>query len=293
MEAFYRLGLLGYPLEHSLSPVLHRSALVWAGLQGEYRLYAVPPREAPNRIPELLEELRQGRIQGLNVTIPYKEFVLPWVDHLTGEARTCGAVNTLYREGRNLVGHNTDVDGFWRDACKRLPLGKYPRWRVVVLGAGGAARAVVYAALRQGWPVHILARRLDQARGLVEDFQRQGFQPLTAHPWTARTHASSPWFRDDLPVLLVNATPVGMHPRRHASPWPEDGPWPRGAVYDLIYNPQETLLVQWARRAGLPAVGGLGMLVVQAALAFERWTGFPAAQVEEAMWGAIRDALAA
>ena len=283
----YAFGLLGHPLGHSLSPVLHRAALQAVGLEGEYRLYDVPPEAAERLIPQLLDDLRGGRLHGLNVTIPYKQQVTAWVEDLTDAARGCGAVNTLYAEAGRLVGHNTDAAGFWEDARRRLPLMEAPGWQVVLLGAGGAARAVAYAALRQGWPVHVLARRLEQARALAHHFRAQGRAQVFPHPWKRRTDPAAPWFTGRLPVLLVNATPVGMHPHTQTSPWPEAGPWPRGAAYDLVYNPRETRFVAAARRAGLPATDGLGMLVWQAALAFQRWTGIPAREVLPAMARAV------
>lgn len=285
----YHLGLIGYPLEHSLSPVLHQAALEASGLKGEYRLYEVPPPEAPFRLSHLLNDLRRGRIHGLNVTLPYKQRVMTWVDDLTHAARACGAVNTLYVKGERVVGDNTDAMGFWEDLHRRIPAVRSSCWRGVVLGAGGAARAVVYALLRQRWPVHVVARRIEQAHALTAHFRAQGMGPVQAHTWEARTDAKAPWFGEDLSVLLVNTTPVGMYPHAQATPWPEDGPWPpQGAVYDLVYNPRETRLLQAARRAGLPAVGGLGMLVWQAALAFERWTQVPAQEVLPAMEKAVR-----
>ncbi len=286
---YFRLGLLGYPLGHSLSPALHRAALQAAGLAGEYRLYPIPPEAWDREAPALVQALRQGRIQGLNVTIPYKRRVLAWLDDLTDAARACGAVNTLFlRQGR-LVGENTDAPGFWADLTHRLPqVTAWPRPRAVLLGAGGAARAVAWVLSRQGWTVYVVARRLDQARELVQAFRAQGFASLFAYPWESRTDPAVPWFREPGPVLLVNATPVGMAPHVTASPWPEDGPWPReAAVYDLVYNPRETRLLQAARRAGLPAVDGLGMLVFQAAFAFARWTQVDPARVLPAMAKAV------
>ena len=284
----YRLGLIGYPLGHSLSPVLHQAALEEAGLEGEYRLYEIPPQEVEDRLSRLLDDLRHGRVHGLNVTIPYKQRVMAWVDVLTHAARACGAVNTLYVEGERVVGDNTDALGFWEDLRRCFPAVQGSRWRGVVLGAGGAARAVVYALLQQGWPVHVLARRVEQAHELAAHFRAQGLGTVQVHPWEARAHSRVPWLQAELPVLLVNATPVGMHPHSQASPWPEEGPWPpRGAVYDLVYNPRETRFLQAARRAGLPAAGGLGMLIWQAALAFERWTQVPAQSVLPAIGKAV------
>jgi len=261
--AFYRLGLLGYPLGHSRSPELHRGFLDACGLQGEYRLYEIPP-DQPQRLQALLEALRRGEIHGLNVTIPHKQRVLPLLDALTPAAAAIRAVNTLWAENGTLWGDNTDAPGFLHDL--RAQFGAWadqPR-RALVLGAGGAARAVVYALHAAGWDVAVAARRGAQAQTLCRDLDAA----CTPVPWEARAALTPP------PDLIVNATPLGMTPHDAASPWPEGAPFPAGArVYDLVYNPPETRLIAQARGAGLEAANGWGMLVAQAALAFRRWTG--------------------
>ncbi len=283
----YRLGLVGYPLEHSLSPVLHHAALEGLGLHGEYRLYPIPPEQAEDALPRLLDALRRGELHGLNVTLPYKQRVLAWLDRLAPEAQVCAAVNTLVRHEGTLQGHNTDAPGFWHDLQHRLPQVTQGTWCGLVLGAGGAARAVVYALLRQGWTVHVVARRLAQAQDLVHTFHNYGWTGLQAHPWETLLDPQRPWWQGNASVLVVNATPVGMHPHTQHSPWPQDAPWPPGAAYDLVYNPRTTRFVQQAREAGLPAVAGLGMLVAQAAYAFHLWTGAPTQRVYALMAQAV------
>lgn len=277
----WRLGLLGYPLAHSLSPRLHHAALRALGWRGAYRLYPVPPGDAA-ALQGWVERLRAGQVHGLNVTIPHKTALLPWLDSLTPAARAVGAVNTLFRTADAAVGgDNTDVEGFWADARARLPLDDPTAWRGLVLGAGGAARAVVYALARAGMPVWVLARRPEQATALTRHLARQVSVPLHPAPWDALpslvAESGARW-------LIVNATPVGMAPHPDASPWPAGLAWPReAAVYDLVYSPRPTRLVRQARAAGLPAADGLGMLVEQAAHAFVRWTGAPLAPVRAAM----------
>ncbi len=258
------LGLTGYPLGHSLSPVLHKAALQALAMEGEYRLYPIPPGQAgESDLKRLLDRLRSGQLDGLNVTIPHKQAVIPWLDDLTGVARGVGAVNTLVRKDGRLVGDNTDVPGFLTDLHAFTGLLSGGGEAALVLGAGGAARAVIFALLQDGWVVQAAARRTD----LVLSFPDKMIPilPLTREG-----------LRDTAPGcrLIVNTTPVGMHPNEGFSPWPEGLSFPTGArVYDLVYNPPVTSLVKQAREVGIPAETGLGMLIEQAALSFERWTG--------------------
>ncbi|NLG96872.1 MAG: shikimate dehydrogenase [Chloroflexi bacterium] len=267
LPEYLRFGLTGHPLGHSYSPALHYAALKAAGLAGEYRLYPISPGDGANdQLRGLLDELRAGRLHGLNVTIPHKQAVIPFVDRLSEVAAAVGAVNTLYvdREG-SLVGDNTDVPGFLRDLT-RLTGSKVGN--AVVLGAGGSARAVVYGLAQSGWSVRVLARRREQAEELVRQVGAGIPGRLDAEGLDSAAQNCD---------LLVNTTPLGMAPRVDACPWPENRPLPDHAViYDLIYNPRETLLIKRARESGLPALGGAGMLAAQAALAFERWTGLDA-----------------
>ena len=263
-----RLGLIGYPLGHSLSPVMHRAALQTLGMAGDYRLYPVPPgSEGRAALQELFLQVRLGVLHGLNVTIPHKQAVIPWLDELTPVSQAIEAVNTIYLQERRLVGDNTDAPGFLAGLRKLVPSGKPDHGkRALVLGAGGSARAIVYALVQDGWTVYIAARRLEQARQLASS---PAARSATALSLTASSIGGCP-----APDLIVNATPVGMTPHLEESPWPAGLPFPaRAALYDLVYNPPETALVRAARAAGLPASNGLGMLVEQAALAFQIWTG--------------------
>ncbi len=267
---FFRLGLTGYPLGHSLSPAIHNAAIASAGLQGEYCLYPVSPLpSAPQALSDLLDRLRHGELDGLNVTIPHKQAVLPLLDWLEPAARRIGAANLLYCRRGQLVGDNTDATGFYLDLrhfLQRMPLHDQ---RALVLGAGGAARAVAAALLDDGWQITLAARRLEQAQALAHSLLPARF---TVIPLVADSLANVVGT-----TLLVNATPLGMSPNQESCPWPVELALPAGAaVYDLVYNPPQTCLMRRAQAAGLPAAGGLGMLVEQAALSFERWTGRPA-----------------
>jgi shikimate dehydrogenase len=276
MSRAYHLGLLGYPLEHSFSPRLHAAALSRLGLDGEYRLYPIPPGDA-GALAAILAGLRGGELDGLNVTIPHKQAIIPFLDELTPLARAVGAVNTIYvREGR-LIGDNTDAPGFLADLERSLGPAVAAPSQALVLGAGGAARAVAYALRQAGWEVTIAARRIEQAEALAAALPA----PITALALDAESLASL------APALIVNTTPLGMSPSLDTCAWPAGLPFPKAvAVYDLVYNPPETLIVRRARAAGLPAVTGMGMLIEQASLSFARWTGelFPNDMVYEAIY---------
>ncbi len=257
-----QLGLIGYPTGHSLSPEIHKAALKECDLKGDYSLFPIPPDDL-GALKALLARVRDGEIAGLNVTIPHKENVIPLLDELTPIANTIGAVNTIYMNNGKLTGDNTDVPGFLVDLKRFVEIRK----SALVLGAGGSARAVVYALIVDGWEVAIFARRPEQVQELSAQFPSPDFR-IASIELTALNSLFS------LPSLIINTTPVGMSPNVDASPWPANLPFlPNTAVYDLVYNPRETKLVKDARAAGLPATTGLGMLVEQAALAFEIWTG--------------------
>jgi shikimate dehydrogenase len=266
-----RLGLVGYPLSHSLSPKLHEAAFKALGWQGEYRLYPVAPGEIPG-LAELTNAMRNSEIQGLNVTIPHKQAIIALLDELTPSAQAIGAVNTLYFQDGKLIGHNTDASGFLADQAKFLGKSLYEK-KALVMGAGGAARAVVFALLGDGWEVTLAVRGADinQAEMLRKSFETlpgaERMNVVLLDAGTLGQHRSGIG-------LIVNATPIGMFPEIDYSPWPDGLAFPDGAaVYDLVYNPRLTRLVREAQVAGLRAITGLGMLVEQAALSFACWTG--------------------
>ncbi len=265
-------GLIGFPLSHSLSPKLHEAAFKESGLQGNYRLYPVPPGDVSG-LAHLVGQLRKGEIDGLNVTIPHKQSILPFLDDLSPSAAGIGAVNTLgFKDGR-LIGENTDAPGFLADLRKMVPAG-FSSKRAIVMGAGGAARAVVYALSGDEWSITLAVRMADfeQATLLISSFKSAGkshiLGPVLLNAEALATYVSTV-------DLIVNATPVGMHPETEMSPWPDEFGLPQSAVvYDLVYNPRETVLLRKAREAGNRAISGIGMLVEQAALSFEFWTGY-------------------
>jgi shikimate dehydrogenase len=242
---------------------MHQVALQSLGLEGRYRLFSIQPGiEGETQLRETINGLRVGRLHGLNVTIPHKQAVIPMVDDLAPVAREVGAVNTIINRDGRLLGENTDVPGFLADLAA---LGVNPAGggKALVMGAGGSARAVVYALAQAGWIVTLAARRAGvNLRYSTEEYQTISLTIRGLEPALAGCR------------LIVNATPAGMYPDTDFSPWPEELPYPPGAiVYDLVYNPVVTRLVRQARAAGLAAHTGLGMLVEQAALSFEYWVG--------------------
>lgn len=260
------LGLIGYPLGHSLSPKIHTAALKACGLEGDYSLFPIYPDDKQG-LKNLLNQVRTKQIQGLNVTIPHKQNVIELIDELSPTAKVIGAVNTIYLQNDKLVGDNTDAPGFLADLKKfignrELEIGK----SALVLGAGGSARAVIYSLLNDGWNVIIFARRDEQAKQLANSFPN--------YPLSIIHSSNLPTFNFQTFQLIVNTTPVGMTPNIDNSPLPENLSLTSNIfIYDLVYNPSETKLVKDARSQGIQATTGLGMLIEQAALAFEIWTG--------------------
>ena len=267
-----RFGLIGYPLSHSMSPAIHNKAMDALGLRGKYELYEIQPDNlARSKLVELIGAMKSGIIQGLNVTIPYKNIIPALVDGTTSIAKDVGAVNTLYLDGERVIADNTDAPAFEKE-IKNIKISA--EGHAIILGAGGAAYAVAYTLLSAGWNLIIAARRYSQAQDLQNWFEshdnRYNIHSIILSPEGLKSsHVRA--------ELIVNTTPVGMFPNNQNCPWPEQLVFPQRAfVYDLIYNPAETMLLKKAQAANLPTSGGAGMLVEQAALAFERWTGIEA-----------------
>jgi shikimate dehydrogenase len=252
-------GVIGHPISHSLSPAMHTAALRALRLDAVYTAVDAPPRF----LRPILRALIFAGVEGLNVTVPLKETVLPFLDRVDPAASAVGAVNTIVIRNRRAAGYNTDVAGF-RLALQAL--GYRPRaGRVVLLGSGGAARAVAWA-LRdaRGLSLTIANRHLERARRLVRWLAaRRARLTARAAPLAAVRLADAD--------LLINATTVGMRPG-DGPPVRLDGLRARTIVYDLVYH-RETPLVREARRRGCVAAGGLSMLLYQGAESLRLWTG--------------------
>ncbi len=265
------LGLIGWPVSHSLSPKMHNAAFRALKMDGEYSLCPVEPGSS-TALEFVLDQVRVGNLAGLNVTIPYKQTVIPLLGRLTPAAAAIGAVNTIYFDQEQLVGDNTDAPGFISDLRKFAgeKFEEQPE-KIIVLGAGGSARAVTWALAKDSTPILVAARNIGQAKHLVDSIRlsRDG-----ANLEAIELSVNALRNQFDHTKLIVNTTPLGMIPNIDLSPWPDELDFPGSAiVYDLIYNPRETRLINRARKKGLRASTGLGMLVEQAALGFEIWTG--------------------
>lgn len=253
-----------------MSPAMHNRAFSELGMAWRYLALEVAPESVPNAV----QGLKALGFAGANVTVPHKQSVLPYLDELSPGAAAIGAVNTvvIHRPAQGApraVGHNTDVDGAMA-ALRRGGIRPSPASKVVVVGAGGASRAVVHGLRNAG--VHdivVLDLELRRAEQLVVQLG-QGDGRVAAMAMSTLVEVAQD------AELLVNATPVGMAPASDASVWPENASIPEGmTVFDLVYNPRETQLLRQARRAGVTALGGLEMLVQQGAYAFSHWTGEP------------------
>ncbi|HEV8516846.1 MAG TPA: shikimate dehydrogenase [Candidatus Limnocylindrales bacterium] len=263
-----RVVLIGHPVAHSLSGAMQQAAFDELGIDARYELLDRTVIE----LAEAIGELREDEYLGANVTIPHKERVVPMVDRLTEDAHATGAVNTITKEGRRLVGHNTDVPAFRKALDQLVGRQKMPR-SALVLGAGGGARAVVHGLISEGFQrVIIFNRHLHRAEALVRHFGRQAaHMELKAMPW----HESVIEAELAKAKVVVNATSVGLS--SDESPIPGEILPPELLVIDLIYVPAETRLLREARAAGASAtMNGDVMLLHQGAAAFELWTGRPA-----------------
>ncbi len=241
---------------------MHNAALEALGIDARYHALDVPPEG----LGDAVAALRGREVVGGNVTIPHKQAVMRWLDGLSETARDTGAVNTVTRDGGRLIGDNTDGAGFMLALAE---LGLDPAAAAcVVLGAGGAARAVTRALLRAGARVAVHNRTAARARALADDLAHIGIVMVLRPEELAGAVAEA--------ALLVQATPLGMAGAAAGESPLSPGVLPRtGAVVDLVYRPVETPLLAAARAAGLRAQNGLPMLVAQAGLAFERWFDVP------------------
>ncbi len=269
-----RLGIIGSPVAHSLSPAIQGAALRAAGLDATYERWETPLGALPARVAAL----RERDCLGANVTIPHKQAVLPLLDEAAPLAAAIGAVNTIVNDGGRLTGHNTDGGGFTAalEETGFAPAGK----RFLLAGAGGAARGIAFALRDAGAASIAIGNRT----------------PERAEALAAAAGAEAVPF--DAPPAgydcAVNCTSAGMHGSGAEDALPFD---PAAAdagtlVVDIVYAPEETPLLRAAREAGLPALGGLPMLIHQGALAFALWTGRPAplGAMREAARAALADA---
>ena len=259
--------LLGWPARHSRSPQLHNAAFAAEGLDLVYLALPVPPAA----LDDVVASLGQVEAVGANVTVPHKQTVVASCDRLTPEAELIGAVNTLVWDGDGLLGDNTDATGLRDALAADLTPPPAAGERYVLLGTGGAARAAAVAVGRLAGEVVVVGRRFDAAAELADLAERAGASGAsTCHLDDQRAVAGAV----AVSRTVINATPLGM--QGEPLPLPVERLGPGQVAYDLVYGASVPPFLRDAAAAGALAVGGLGMLVHQAAASFERWTGRPA-----------------
>jgi shikimate dehydrogenase len=270
------IGIIGHPLRHTLSPLIHNLALECLGLDFCY----VPFDVEPGSLAKAVAGLRALGLKGVNVTIPHKESIIPLLDEVSDEARVLGAVNTIHISGQSACGHNTDARGFLSSWDEEAVVALQDA-RALVLGAGGSARAIYHAlASREIRGLCLCSRSKERSAALHAHFS-------SLFPGLERDIVT---FSDEAGIrkaiershVVINCTPLGMAPHIDGSPLPFPEALRKDAIIcDLIYNPAETRLLRECRAQGIRCFNGLGMLLHQAALSFRLWTGrdFPMALV--------------
>lgn len=253
------LGLIGYPIRHSLSPVIHQHAFSELGIRGRYTKEEV----TEDQVEIALAKARALGYCGLNVTTPYKESIIPLLDSLTDRARLCQAVNTIGVKDDKLIGHNTDGEGFFHAFCHRFGR-PAPETRFLLIGAGGAAKSIAYSLIDRHYPVVISNRTLEKAEMIRGRVAKDRRALLTVR----RLAEITPQEFD----VVINATSVGMQ-HNPGIPIPPAFLMPHHQVIDIIYHPQQTQLLTEAVHLGCEVDNGLGMLVWQAAAAWQFWVG--------------------
>ncbi|CAM2834359.1 shikimate dehydrogenase [Paenibacillus sediminis] len=258
------LGVMGDPISHSKSPIMHNAALVETGLTGSY----VPLHVKPDKLEEAIKGITALGFRGVNVTIPHKVEVMKFLHHVDESARLIGAVNTIMNDNGVLTGYNTDGIGYVRSLKEEVISDLYGS-TIMVIGAGGAARGIIYALAKENPARIIIANRTaDKAKEL-------------ANEWSSHTDILGISTQEALPLMreidiLINTTSVGMHPNVTDIPI-DPHHIPEGIIVsDLIYNPLKTRFLLEAERKSCRIHSGLGMFIYQGAYAFEYWTGTPA-----------------
>ena len=265
IDGYTRLAaVVANPIKHSISPFIHNSAFEATNTNGVYLAWEVDATE----LSETVANIRRYQMYGINLSMPYKEQVIPYLDQLSAEACLIGAVNTVVNREGTLIGYNTDGKGFF----KSLPSFKISRKRMILLGAGGAAKAILAQAILDGVSqisVFVRSSSMEKTRPYLEKIQNAtGFRVDLLALENIQELQDSITKAD----LLVNATSVGMD--GSSQPIPTSIVLPEKLmVADVIYQPFETPFLKWARNQGNQSINGLGMLLYQAAEAFELWTG--------------------
>lgn len=265
-----RLGIIGFPLEHTLSPVMHEAALQHLNINGEYKAYEIKEGE----LEKTFKDLKKQCLRGFSVTIPHKKSIIPLLDELTERAKLIGAVNTVTIEaGGKTIGDNTDVIGFW-DAIPEEIRKNIPKETTSIIGCGGAANACIAALImHEAKNIKIYGRNKDKLNAFKNHLVKMSHRGIsTAHieiDLLGNIDLSNTF-------MLVNTTPLGMYPNINDSPVSKEElkKLPQDAlVYDIIYNPSETKLLKDAKALNKKTLNGLEMLIRQGAASFTIWTG--------------------
>jgi shikimate dehydrogenase len=257
------VGIIGDPIKHSLSPKMHNAAFEYLNLNYVY----VPFHVRVEDVAKAIEGIRTLGIKGINVTVPHKVAVMQYLDEITDAADAIGAVNTIYWMNGRLIGDNTDGAGFIRALIHDEGI-KLDGKNVVILGAGGSARAIGYALVNAGVKILTLCNRtISKAEDITKMLRKYN---INVHAMGLDTTNLEEIIHNA--DIIVNTTSVGMNPQDGLL---IPGEWihKNQIVYDIIYNPVQTLLLKEAKQKGAKAINGLGMLIHQGALAFEIWTG--------------------
>jgi shikimate dehydrogenase len=259
-----RLAVIGDPIAHSLSPALQNFLIAHFNLPFVYEAVHVAAAD----LPRFVARLRNGEFAGVNVTLPHKQSLIPFLDELLAPADRIAAVNTVCVANGKLLGHNTDAVGFQR-SLDRAQINVREE-RVLLLGAGGAAKAVVFALLAAGARViHLCNRHAERAEQLRAGLLPEERARVQLAAWEERERVLAA----EAVALVINATSVGMAAGSSLSPLPARAWRNASAAVDLIYNPAETLFLRQARAAGATVLNGLPMLIYQGAAALELWSG--------------------
>lgn len=267
-------AVIGDPIGHSLSPVMHRAAFKAKGIQAEYQRFRV----SPENLGEAVAGLAALGFDGWNVTLPHKEKIIPYLHELTPEAEKAGAVNTVKVDHGKLTGHNTDGLGFVRSIEAEMPGGYHGKY-AVILGAGGAAKGITFALADRGMRLHVLNRTAGKAEELAGLVRARGgeasWAELVPGAWLGQVD------------LIIQTTSVGLKGEKYL--FSLAGINPQALAVDIIFRPAETLFLREAKSQGCRTLNGLGMLLHQGVLAWEYWLGekAPVKEMEAALTQAV------
>ncbi len=257
-------GVIGNPISHSLSPIMHEAAFKALGKSCAY----LPMLVEPNQLDAALKGAAALGFTGLNVTIPFKEQVIPYLTELTDGARAIGSVNTILFKDNQIIGHSTDGLGFQWAAKEELGL-EFSNRRVLVIGAGGAARAIISQLLKLNCIVYVANRTFAKIERVIRDIAQNRANQIV--PLELSTNKLAQVMHQI--SVVINTTSVGMQETKGQTPISADLLHSNQAVIDIIYNPKESLLLRLAKEKGCPTQNGVGMLVWQAAKSWEFWLG--------------------